>query len=85
MKSRIKDLYLDMGRVLNNPEAYGLGERAPKPLVDALTRFQLELVEELREQGFENDFLTQELSQDADRHALSGVTATSFTLPERKR
>jgi len=81
MKNRIKDLYLDIGRVLNNPEAFGLGERMPHALADALTRIQAELMEEVREQGLEVDFLVQELSQDADRHAFPGFTSTSFELP----
>ena len=82
MRNRIKDLYLDIGRVLNNPEAFGLGERMPRALCDALTRIESELMEELREQGLEQDFLAQELSQDADRHAFPGFTATSFELPK---
>ncbi|HET9837980.1 MAG TPA: hypothetical protein VFR84_07075 [Candidatus Angelobacter sp.] len=83
MRNRIKELYLDLGRVLNNPEAFGLGERMPIALRDALTRMESELMEELREQGLEHDFLAQELSQDADRHAFPGFTSTSFELPKR--
>jgi hypothetical protein len=82
MKNRIKDLYLDIGRVLNNPEAFGLGERMPSALADALTRIQSELMKELREAGLEEGFLVQELSQDADRHAFPGFTSTSFELPK---
>ena len=82
MKNRIKDLYLDIGRMLNDPQAFGLGERMPQALVDALTRIEAELMEELREHGLEQDFLAQELSQDADRHAFSGITSTSFELPK---
>lgn len=82
MKNRIKDLYLDLGRVLNNPEAFGLGERMPAALADALTRIESELMEELREQGLEHDLLAEELSQDADRHAIPGFTSTSFELPK---
>ena len=80
MKSRIKNLYLDVGRVLNNPEAFGLGERMPQALADALTRIQSELMEELREEALDEDFLAQELSQDADENAYPGFTSTSFEL-----
>ncbi|HEY2170223.1 MAG TPA: hypothetical protein VGJ30_11405 [Candidatus Angelobacter sp.] len=82
MKNRIKHLYFDIGRVLNNPEAFGLGDRMPKALADALTRIQSELIEELREEGLEQGFLAQELSQDADRQAFTGFTSTSFELPK---
>jgi hypothetical protein len=82
MKNRIKDLYFEVGRVLNDPQAFGLGERMPKPMVDVLTRIQSELMEELREEGLENDFLAQELSQDADRQVFPGFTSTSFELPK---
>jgi hypothetical protein len=84
MKHRIKDLYFDIGRVLNNPKAFGLGERMPAPLADTLTRFQSELLEELREESFDNDFLAQELSQDADRETCPGFTSTSFELPKTR-
>lgn len=82
MKNRIKDLYLEIGRILNNPEAFGLEERIPKALADTLTRIQSELMEELREEGLEQDFLAQELSQDADGRAFPGFTETSFELPK---
>jgi hypothetical protein len=80
MKNRIKELYLDLGRILNSPKMFGLGERLPRALADELTRIQLELLEELREQGAEQDYLSQELSQDADRHAFPRVTSTSFVF-----
>jgi hypothetical protein len=82
MKNRIKDLYLEVGRMLNDPQAYGLPERMPTALAVALTRVESELMEELREQGLEHDFLAQELSQDADRHAFPRFTSTSFELPK---
>lgn len=78
MKSRIKVLYLDIGRVLNDPAAFGLEERMPKALADALTRIQSELLEELQAEGLEPDFLAQELSQDAD--PVPGFTSTSLEL-----
>lgn len=79
MKNRIKALYFDVGRVLNNPTAFGLEERMPKALGDALTRIQCELLEELKEEELEPGFLAQELSQDAD-HPVPGFTSTSFEL-----
>ena len=82
MKSRIKDLYLEVGRMLNNPRAYGLPERMPTALAVALTRIESELMEELREEGLEHDFLSQELSQDADRDGCTRFTSTSFELPK---
>lgn len=80
MKNRIKELYFDLGKILNAPEAFGLEERLPRALADELARIQLELLAELKEQGYEHDFLAHELSQDADGHAFPGVTSTSFTM-----
>lgn len=85
MKDRIKNLYLEIGEVLNNPERFGLAERMPERLGDVLTRIQLELMEELRERGEGDGFLAEELSQDADLHAIRGVTSTSFELPKTGR
>lgn len=80
MRDRVKEVYLMLGRVLNNPRAFGLGERAPKALDEALSRMQLELMHELREEMSEEDFLVMELSQDADHEIFPAVTSTSFTL-----
>ncbi|HZU29657.1 MAG TPA: hypothetical protein VFB79_00990 [Candidatus Angelobacter sp.] len=80
MNNRIKDVYLGLGHVLNNPKVFGLGERAPKILEEALSRMQQELFEELKEQLHEDDSLSLELSQDADCSRAPFVTSTSFTL-----
>jgi hypothetical protein len=80
MKDRIKHVYLTLGHVLNNPRAFGLEERPPKPLLDALSKMQRELMEELREEASEADFLPAELSQDADAPYATAVISTSFTL-----
>lgn len=80
MKSRIKDVYLMLGRVLNNPKAFGLEERPPKVLDEALSRIQLDLLHELQEELSEEDFLAMELSQDCDHEAFPAVTSTTFTL-----
>ena len=80
MKSRIKGFYLCLGNILNNPEAFGLGERPPKTLADTLTRMQSELMEELREEASDEDVLSRELSQDSDGHSFPAVTSTSFRV-----
>jgi hypothetical protein len=79
MNSRLKHIYLLVGRMLNNPSAFGLEERPPKALGDALTKVQTELMKELQEEISEEEFLSAELSQDADGPVLTGVTSTSFT------
>ncbi|MFL6311464.1 MAG: hypothetical protein ACJ71W_05100 [Terriglobales bacterium] len=80
MKSRIKNAYLMLGRVLNNPKAFGLEERLPKALDEALSRMQLDLLHELQEELSEEDFLAMEFSQDCDHEAFPAVTSTTFTL-----
>lgn len=80
MNSRLKHIYLLIGRVLNDPRAFGLGERPPKALEDALTKIQSQLMKELQEEISEDNFLATELSQDADIPVLKGVSSTSFTL-----
>ncbi|HLJ30160.1 MAG TPA: hypothetical protein VKY85_25865 [Candidatus Angelobacter sp.] len=68
--NRLTDVYKELGRVLNNPAAFGLGPRAPKALVEVLTRARQRLMEEITEQKRwleeEGDALEVELSQDAD-------------------
>lgn len=78
MNSRLKHIYLLVGRVLNNPRAFGLEERPPKALESALTRIQGELMKELQEEISEEEFLSAELSQDADNPV--GVTSISFAV-----
>jgi hypothetical protein len=80
MKDRLKDVYLMLGHILNNPRAFGLEERLPKALDEALSKMQLNLMHELREEMSEQDFLAMELSQDADSEAFPEITSTSFTL-----
>ncbi len=80
MKDRVKDVYLTLGQILNNPRAFGLEERPPKALDKALSNMQLDLMHELKEEMSEESFLAMELSQDADREAFPEVTSTSFTL-----
>jgi hypothetical protein len=80
MNSRLKHIYLLVGRVLNNPRAFGLDERPPRALESALTEIQNELMKELEAEMSEDDFLVTELSQDADSPVLTDVTSTSLTL-----
>jgi hypothetical protein len=70
MKSRLKEIYAMLGRVLNDPRSFGLNEQIPKSLEDALTKLRQELIEELREETPEEEFLETELSQDADCHVV---------------
>ena len=57
-----------LGRVLSDPRSFGLDERIPRSLEDALTKLRQELSEELRDETPEEEFLETELSQDADHH-----------------
>jgi hypothetical protein len=78
--NRLKEIYQALGRVLNDPLAFGLGNRAPKPLLDTLTSARKQLMEELIEQkcwpedGEES--LEAELSQDADTCSLPSCKAS---------
>jgi hypothetical protein len=67
-KNRVLLVYRSLGRVLTSPHDYGLGLRAPQPLVEALTAMRRSLREELvevRDLG-DDDWLSDELAQDAD-------------------
>ena len=79
MKDRVKEVYLMLGQILNNPKAFGLEERPPKALDEALSKMQLDLLHELKEEMAEEDFLAMELSQDADHEAFPAATSTSFS------
>jgi hypothetical protein len=80
MEDRVKNVYLMLGHILNNPRAFGMEERLPKALDEALSKMQLDLMHELRDEMSEEDFLAMELSQDADREAFPEITSTSFAL-----
>jgi hypothetical protein len=73
--NRLVEVYRALGRVLNSPEAFGVGHRAPKPLVEILTTSRQRLMEELIEQKCwrEDDecSLEAELSQDADNYLMA--------------
>lgn len=80
MKSRLKEIYAMLGRVLNDPRAFGLDEQIPKSLEDALTKLRQELSEELREETPEEEFLETELSQDADHHLAGRSKPAAFPI-----
>lgn len=80
MKNRLKEIYVMLGRVLNNPRSFGLSERIPRSLEDALTKLRLELMEELREETPEEEFLETELSQDADTRIRKRSKPAAFPL-----
>lgn len=67
--NRVLLVYKTLGQVLNNPQSFGLGDRAPKSLVDVLSTMRQSLREELEEENrlSAEDWLSDELSQDADR------------------
>jgi hypothetical protein len=80
MKSRLKEIYAMLGRVLNNPRSFGLDERIPRSLEDALTKLRQELIEELRDETPEEEFLETELSQDADWHVAGRSKPAAFPI-----
>jgi hypothetical protein len=68
--NRVMMVYKALGRVLNSPQSFGLSERPPKPLTDALCEMRRSLREELVEENelASSDWLSCELAQDADPH-----------------
>jgi hypothetical protein len=78
--NRVLLVYKTLGQVLNSPQSFGLGDRAPKPLVDVLSAMRRSLRDELEEENqlSAEDWLSGELAQDADRPApLKAKTASS--------
>jgi hypothetical protein len=67
--NRVLLVYEALGRVLNHPQSFGLGDRAPKPLIEALTTMRQCLRGEMAEENelSSADWLSTQLSQDADR------------------
>ena len=80
-RNRIIEVYRDLGCVLNDPTAFGLGPRVPNPLVEILTASRTKLMEEIEEQKLEEEedelSLEAELSQDADPLPLSTSGAST--------
>lgn len=79
-RNRLMEIYRGLGRVLNRPAAFGLGERAPKRLVQILTISRRRLMEELIEQKCSQELeklsLEVELSQNADKHSFPASKAS---------
>jgi len=67
--NRVLLVYKALGRVLDSPQSFGLGERPPRPLTDAMNAMRRCLGEEMAEENelSSGDWLSSELSQDADR------------------
>jgi len=65
LTSRIKQVYKELGRILDNPQSFGLGDYPPKPLVSAVATMREKLKEELIELNqWESEDLPAELSRD---------------------
>ena len=70
MNNALTGVYLELGKILSQPQLFGLSEQAPEPLVQALLRSRAALREEMaKENAVSGDYLADELSQDADRPA----------------
>ncbi len=67
--NRVLLVYKMLGQVLNDPQSFGLGDHAPKRLVEALGAMRQSLCEDMTEecQLSTADWLSDELSQDADQ------------------
>lgn len=66
LKNRVADVYLKLGKILNEPQSFGLDERAPEALIKALTEVREMLKSEMKEEVHSIESLEDELSQDAD-------------------
>ena len=72
LTSRVNQVYIELGTVLDKPESFGLGRRVPKPLLHALTAMREKLKEEMVElKRWKPDDLPAELSQDTDTRSVS--------------
>jgi hypothetical protein len=85
--NRVLLVYKTLGRVLNSPQSFGLGERPPKPLVEALSAMRQRLREELAEENelSSGDWLSRDLSQDADRHLPVKIESGMKRVPLNAR
>ena len=65
LTSRIKQVYKELGLILDNPQSFGLADHPPKPLVSAVTTMREKLKQELIELNqWESEDLQAELSRD---------------------
>ena len=68
MPGQIREVYEELGQVLNQPEAFGLGSQVPHKLAAKLESTRRMLRQAIREQQMPPDEdLEIELAQDADR------------------
>jgi hypothetical protein len=67
--NRVLLVYKALGRVLNSPQSFGLGDQPPELLTGTLSAMRECLREEMAEENelSSGDWLSSELSQDADR------------------
>jgi hypothetical protein len=80
--NRVLLVYKALGRVLNSPQSFGLSDRPPRPLIEALTAMRQSLREEIAEENelSSGDWLSSQLSQDADRpRQVNRASATKKT------
>ena len=73
---RVSTVYDQLGKVLENPVSYGLGERLPQLFMDTLTAMRENLKAEMAETGpdYDDDLLQTELSQDSDSASRSAAS-----------
>lgn len=66
-ESRIEHVHSELGRLVEHPEFFGLGPKAPAALVTAVNEMREELSREMSEQKQDerDGDLTEELSLDA--------------------
>jgi hypothetical protein len=72
MRAQIQEVYAGLGKILENPQAFGLGEHVPNALaehLESLRRMLQQAQTELCDMPSEGD-LAFELSQDADRRPI---------------
>lgn len=70
MEGQIQEVHAELGRLLDNPESFGLGPQVPQPMADRLKRMRGMLEQAMREEECppaDEEDLTEELSQDTDR------------------
>jgi len=70
MRGQLREVYAELGQILDRPQAFGLGQCVPQPLADRLESVRRMLQEAAKEEGpvYPDDDLVLELSQDADRN-----------------
>lgn len=68
LKNGLALVYLELGKILDQPRCFGLGKRVPAPLSQTLMQVRELLKTEITSTNESSgDYLADELSQDADR------------------